>query len=519
MSDQEEDFEDEGEEMLEEDEDIEDDENMGEASGDEEDDGEDIFQDNDEPKGTILKRTNSYEVLPQANIMKESKSLISDVMQLCSIPTAAATAALLRHFKWNKEKLIESYLENPEKTCRDAGMGNLELEKPPSNPEKIESCLICLDDLPLKDTFALSCGHRYCKGCWTGFLEVAIKDGPRCVYITCPAPKCKTIVHEAAYKNLVSPELFERYNSFLLKCFVEDNEHIKWCPAPGCSNAIRCERTGRRQPVTCNCGFSFCFRCADSEIGDHNPVPCEQLEKWLRKANDESENVKWMIANTKKCPKCRSPIEKNGGCMHMTCNIPSCRHEFCWLCRGPWSEHGSATGGYYQCNKYDASEAKKEDQKAVDVKTELETYMFYFHRYESHKNAGKIADKQRKTTQKKEEQILAKFDVRSQDTKFLMEATEQLIVNRRVLEYSYVMGYYLDKSKTAEKNLFEYLQEDLEKHTNHLSTLYELNLDTITDYHQFMKWKEEVTNYTRVTKKFLENFLEGTTEGLLTFQS
>jgi hypothetical protein len=67
MSDQEEDFEDEGEEMLEEDEDIEDDENMGEASGDEEDDGEDIFQDNDEPKGTILKRTNSYEVLPQVN--------------------------------------------------------------------------------------------------------------------------------------------------------------------------------------------------------------------------------------------------------------------------------------------------------------------------------------------------------------------------------------------------------------------------------------------------------------------
>lgn len=58
--------------------------------------------------------------------------------------------------------------------------------------------------------------------------------------------------------------------------------------------------------------------------------------------------------------------------------------------------------------------------------------------------------------------------MRSQDTKFLGEATEQLIRNRRVLQYSYVMGYYLDKSKQAEKNLFEYLQEDLEKHTNHL---------------------------------------------------
>jgi len=262
---------------------------------------------------------------------------------------------------------------------------------------------------------------------------------------------------------------------------------MKWCPAPGCTNAIKCERTGRKAPVTCKCGFAFCFKCADFDIGDHNPVDCDHLEKWLQKASDESENVKWLMANTKKCPKCRSPIEKNGGCMHMTCRIASCAFEFCWLCRGPWTEHGSATGGYYQCNKYDASDAKREDDQATDIKTELETYMFYFHRYESHKNAGKIADEQRKSCQKREVALLERFDVRSQDTKFLMEAAEQLIHNRRVLQYSYVMGYYLDKSKQAEKNLFEYLQEDLEKHTNHLSELYEQNVETIEDYHKFMK--------------------------------
>lgn len=196
----------------------------------------------------------------------------------------------------------------------------------------------------------------------------------------------------------------------------------------------------------------------------------------------------------------------------MSCK--QCTYEFCWLCRGPWSEHGSHTGGYYQCNKYDASDAKSEDDKANDVRTELETYMFFFHRFDSHRSAGKIADQQRKACQKREEQILEKFDVRSQDTKFLMEATEQLILNRRTLQYSYVMGYYLDRTKVAEKNLFEYLQEDLEKHTNYLSELYEKDLNSITDYQHFMKWKEEVTNYTRVTKKFLDNFLEGTSEGL-----
>jgi len=461
-----------------------------------------------------IKRSSSFEVLTEDSIIKDSKSMIEEVAQLCGIPTSAVSAALLRHFKWNKEKLIESYLEDPKKTCIEAGMTSFDLEKPFQNANQPYGCLICFEEMPTGKTFSLNCGHRYCKECWRSYLEVKVNEGPRCVYARCPSPKCKAIVHEEAFRNLTNPKTFERYKTFLFRSFVDDSIQIKWCPYPGCTYAVRCERTGRKQPVTCRCGFVWCFRCCDAEIGDHSPVDCTHLEKWLQKASDESENVKWLMANTKRCPKCRSPIEKNGGCMHMTCRISGCSYEFCWLCRGPWSEHGSATGGYYQCNKYDASEAKKDDEKAADVKTELETYMFYFHRYESHKNAGKIADQQRKNCKSRELIILENFQVRSQDTKFLMEAVEQLIKNRRVLQYSYVMGFYLDKSKHAEKNLFEYLQEDLEKYTNHLSELYEQNCEGTSDYHQFMRWKEEVTNYTRVNKKFLENFLEGTSEGL-----
>jgi len=256
-------------------------------------------------------------------------------------------------------------------------------------------------------------------------------------------------------------------------------------------------------------------------IGDHKPASCQEVELWLQKASDESENVNWLLANTKKCPKCRSPIEKNGGCMHITCfkNAGGCGHEFCWLCRGPWTEHGSNTGGYYACNKYESSEAKNDDMKVQDVKTELELYMFYYHRYESHRNAMKVADEQLRKAQSRGHDLQKSLGIPSQDTNFLIEATTQILVNRRVLEFSYVYGYYLDRTKLVEKNLFEYLQEKLESHTDKLSEIYETNNELLQkDYHQFIKWREEVANYTRVTKNFLDNFVSGVERGL-TFQN
>ena len=61
--------------------------------------------------------------------------------------------------------------------------------------------------------------------------------------------------------------------------------------------------------------------------------------------------------------------------------------------------------------------------------------------------------------------------------KMIEDATENLIECRRVLKYTYVKAFYI-KDK-GEKNLFEFLQGDLETATEALSHLLEAEVGTM----------------------------------------
>lgn len=89
---------------------------------------------------------------------------------------------------------------------------------------------------------------------------------------------------------------------------------LRWCPGQRCNLAVRVFNAAQLT-VKCRCGFAFCFRCAEE---DHAPANCDQLSEWLQKCKNESETAHWIIANTKKCPKCAIRIEKNQGCNHVS---------------------------------------------------------------------------------------------------------------------------------------------------------------------------------------------------------
>merc|ERR1712038_609221 len=169
---------------------------------------------------------------------------------------------------------------------------------------------------------------------------------------------------------------------------------------------------------------------------------CKDLTSWNEKCRNESETANWILANTKPCPKCRSRIEKNQGCNHMTCQ--QCKYEFCWICGGDWKDHGSNTGGYYNCNKFEDKNDTEDQSDAAKAKRELDRYLHYYKRFHAHSDAQKFAMKQLKETGTKMMLLQeCKDNATWSDVEFLKVANEQLVECRRVLKFTYAFAYYM----------------------------------------------------------------------------
>jgi len=122
----------------------------------------------------------------------------------------------------------------------------------------------------------------------------------------------------------------------LKKNYVENQKDYKYCPAD-CGRIVN-KISDNLDYIDCVCGFSYCFKC---NLENHSPSNCNLTKLWLDKHSSESENINWILINTKQCPHCHKNIEKNQGCNHMTCqkNSGGCGHEFCWICLKDWHTH------------------------------------------------------------------------------------------------------------------------------------------------------------------------------------
>ncbi|KAL7338331.1 RING finger domain-containing protein, partial [Rhodotorula toruloides] len=442
-----------------------------------------------------------YKVLSLKQLEEEQRRAIEYVEDMLKLkPESAAT--LLRYFNWKKEKLIEAYMEDAEVTLEKAGIREGGAQ-PRLKRVRGFVCDVCYDN-ETKETLALTCDHRFCKACYCHYLTSKIIDEGESRRIECMGKDCHVIVDEKTVELLVPPDILDRYRLLLNRTYVDDNPRMRWCPAPNCEFAVSCAVAPRSLDVTiptvqCACGHIFCFGCQLD--GDHRPCCCPIVKRWMKKCKDDSETSNWISANTKECTKCHSTIEKNGGCNHMTCK--KCKWEFCWVCMGPWSEHGTS---WYNCSRY---EEKADNYKDAQSKSRaaLERYLHYYNRFSNHEQSIRLEADLYVRTEKKMEELQEQSTLSWIEVQFLAKAVETLGKVRTVLKWTYAMAFYLEKNNFTQ--MFEDNQNDLEQAVESLSELLERPLEE----DKIAELRQQTTDKTVYVAKRCKVLLDDTLRG------
>ncbi|GIX72467.1 ankyrin repeat and IBR domain-containing protein 1 [Caerostris extrusa] len=470
----------------------------------------------------------------RAQDLQEAKDqLLVETSDMFHVPLFTAEV-LLRNYEWSRQSLLDAWMKDPIACCKEVGIS------PPSSAlnfsptkdalktccEQIQNeyqsntlnspsrtvaikeevmCEICTENIIATDTVQVPCTHLFCKECWNVYLTAKIVDGET-TNILCPTYNCSYVVPIDVIEKLVSEDMVKRYFQFDIKAFVESNPSMKWCPSPGCARAVKVpemEKTSDEiialsfsvppslsHSVDCGNGHYFCWEC----LGEaHAPCGCEKWREWHSKIaeikpqelkhtyseTEQAENSLWMVTNSKPCPNCKSPIQRNEGCNHMKCI--KCKYEFCWVCLESWKKHSPTTGGYFRCNRHEAvrrAEVKtealiNEAEERNKHMQELKRFLQYYTRFKKHENSYRFEEPFVKIVQNKMNILAAAMATASAeqiDMTFLEDAVYELLRARRILCGTYVYGFYLEDNG-YNKTIFEYLQSELEKEAEKLSDI------------------------------------------------
>ncbi|XP_047943906.1 probable E3 ubiquitin-protein ligase ARI11 [Salvia hispanica] len=363
-----------------------------------------------------------YKTLTETDLKNLQESDISTVSAALSVPRGLACSLLLSN-RWDLHSACDKWLSAA--------------VTPPmqGSTSKHVICNICFEKFRPSKMAAGGCGHLFCLKCWSSYIGNSINDGAACLTLSCPESGCGAAVTFEMVERFAPVTKIKKYRRLLRRSYVELNPNRKWCPAPECNLAIEFEFDGSMsREVVCACSYTFCFLCA---VEGHRPVSCKVAAAWLATNKSEAKSAAWIVSNTKPCPKCHRPIQKNQGCNHMICGAP-CRFHFCWNCLSPMSNHD------VNCRSLTAEEKGKMKIPMSDVAR----YAHHCERWEFYENSGKAAvgDLQR-----------ARGLCGDGKLGFVAVAWEQIVACRRVLKWSCAFGYHV-----AEAALLEYLRGEAE---------------------------------------------------------
>jgi hypothetical protein len=227
----------------------------------------------------------SYVIRPLTDITPLLSALVNEVSNLLDIHEDESQA-ILQFLKYDKEKLTDSYFNNPEKIRSSVGIDFWSPElisrllsvlpssssssmpvspsKKRERPPSLFKCRICCDDeVSIEESFCLGCNHLFCRTCFTEYLKNSISDGASCILTHCPEHKCKQLVTKSLFHLLLQgidnggaeesgserEEVIKKYDLYFLRDFIEKSKNMKYCPAP------RCEKVAIGSGIVTSCDY------------------------------------------------------------------------------------------------------------------------------------------------------------------------------------------------------------------------------------------------------------------------
>ncbi|XP_053316090.1 cullin-9 [Spea bombifrons] len=396
------------------------------------------------PMGRTLSQEEVWTLMSQmVNQVSETVSVSPDVAQ-----------HLLIHCKWNVDLLIQRYTEEAESLLIASG-----LQVPESQPPETSqpTCPVCMSPLTPDDSPpTLSCRHFCCKNCWKEYLSTRIEQN-LVLNCTCPTTDCLAQPTTDFIRNIISSaEVMDKYEKSLLRGFVESCSNLTWCTNPQGCDRVLCKEGLGSGAACAKCSWLSCFDCSFPEA--HYPASCSHVSQWMddggfyegMTAEAQSKHLTKLIS--KHCPSCRAPIEKNEGCLHMTC--AKCNHGFCWRCLKPWKPTHK---DYYNCSAM-VSKAARQEKRFQDYNDKCT--------FQHHAKDFAVSLRNRLCVLDEE--------VPLRSLTLLVTACRVLELSRKVLAYSCVYSYYNQDSERLD--VLESQTENLELHVSALQILLENSL-------------------------------------------
>ncbi|KAF2501530.1 hypothetical protein BU16DRAFT_556011 [Lophium mytilinum] len=210
---------------------------------------------------------------------------------------------------------------------------------PQSPSVRKHSCTSCYDTKAQEDFPYLRPGlsHNHpietCRECLQAWIATRVSE--KIVQIGCP--ECDEHLSRGVVEAVAEKRVFDQLCEQESLNFIRTMEGFISCPNADCSGGHQHPHPEEEPIFTCEvCNAKYCTLC---KVPYHDGLTCAEYKQrgglTEEQKGQEDATAKFKEKRTKKCPDCRSPIQKDRGCDHMTCSY--CRKQFCWDCLADWN--------------------------------------------------------------------------------------------------------------------------------------------------------------------------------------